>query len=183
MGKGAAAPGPWSTLLHMFWARICAGRGGSEGKASPPPREAHLRGTDRYPTISRAENAEVQESTQETKGRREKKRWHPAIYPRETGWLAGKGIGHHDPSIPPSPHPTACHQLGLGLGLVLTRLMLFCPLATRGRAVPCQNRSEGDADPEERLLSGTLASLGGLPTMCQAHPCLTSLKAVNNFRP
>lgn len=116
------------------------------------------------------------------KGHREKKRWNPAIYPRETGWLADKGIGNQDPSIPPSPHPPACHQPGLGL--VPTRLMLFCTLATRGRAVPCQNRSEGGADPEEkRLLSGTLASFGGLPTMCQVHPCLTSLKAVNNFSP
>ncbi|XP_045692206.1 uncharacterized protein LOC123816971 [Phyllostomus hastatus] len=50
---------------------------------------------------------------------------------------------------------------------VATRQVLFRKLATRGRAAPCRKRGEGGADPEERMLSGTPAALGGPPTTCQ----------------
>ena len=65
----------------------------------------------------------------------------------------------------------------------LARRTLFPILATRGRAAPCKNCSKGGAGPEEKIPSGTSASLGRPPTTCQALPRFTSFKALNNSNP
>lgn len=105
--------------LHKLWARACAERWGSEGKAGVPPRGAHLRGTDRHhqdrecgeapefaamnlprkPRGARTRGADIQSS----------------ILEKLSGWPAGApgtGIPPHTHTPPPPasgpgprPHP------------------------------------------------------------------------------
>lgn len=115
-------------------------------------------------------------SAQEAEGSQEKEGWHPVIYPTKALPLAGEAPGTRIPLSPlPSPGRVQIR--------VPTRRLLFSALTTRRRAATCRNPKEGRADPEERLLSGTPASLGRPPTTCHTLSRLISLKAVNNFNP
>lgn len=135
------------------------------------------------PTVTRTENAERRQSAppRACPGNAGEERWHPAVYPRVAVWSVGRGAGIKD-----SPTPSAARNSpssGSGSQSPVTRRKLFSALATRGRGAPCRNRSKGGANPEEKILGETPASLGGPPTTCQALPRLTSFKALNNSNP
>lgn len=98
---------PLNILLHTLWARPCAGRGGAEGKASPPPRGAHLRETD-TPTITRTENVErPRAGRRELRGAERRSAGIQASIP-ESGWPA-EARGTRIPQFPPltPPYPPA----------------------------------------------------------------------------
>lgn len=97
---------PFNIFLHTLWARPCAGRGGSEGKVSPPPRGAHLRGTD-TPSITRTENVQRPRARcPELRGAERMSAGIQASIP-ESGWPAwGTRIPQSPPLNPPTPPPT-----------------------------------------------------------------------------
>lgn len=183
LGKGSQGSSfLLNTLLHKLWARSYAGHGGPEGKASPPPQGAHLRRTDRH--SHQHQNRECEEAQEcaatnlprKPRGARRRRAGTQSSIPVKLSPWPAEAPGTR---IPLSPLPSP----GRVQVRVPTRRLLFSALTTRRRAATCRNLSEGRADPEERLLSGTPASLGRPPTTCHTRSRLISLKAVNNFNP
>lgn len=134
-------------LLHKLWARPCAGCGRSEGKASPPPRGAHLRGTN-ICTTARTENVERpwrglevhrKESCPGNRGQPGEGALAPS-HLSQRSWAAVQ-----QRHWPPGSHcPSALSRRGpCPQGLVCTRRMLFSAVDTRGRAATCRKARKG----------------------------------------
>ena len=145
----------------------------------------HLQEPNRYSHHHKdRECGEAREPAEET----ERRRWgkesrRAAIYSREDRidrWWAGRGVWRK--GLAPSPSTSSAPPLRV-LDLFPCSRTLFPILATRGRAAPCKNCSKGGAGPEEKIPSGTSASLRRPPTTCQALPRFTSFKTLNNSNP
>lgn len=108
-----------------------------------------------------------------------------AIYSREDGidrWWAGRGAWRKGSTPSPSTS-SALSPWGPGPDLFPCTPHVVSHSGHQRAGASCKNLSKGGAGPEEKIPSGTSASLGRPPTTCQALPRFTSFKALNNPNP
>lgn len=169
LGQNCRAPAHGKGSQCLCGTRGFRGQGQSFTWRKTPQRDRHSH--HHHPDRECGEDQECASTNLPRKPRGARRRRagiQPSIPEKLCGW----------PTVP-APAPTPHRRVQVP---VATRRMLFSSLTTRGRAATCRNQSESHAD-QERILSGTLASLVGPPTTCHTRPRLISLKAVNHLNP